>query len=201
MRFLLLPLLLTAAAVSAAAPRHDKDTSVNTRYQESEAEKAAQGFKEADIGLPAFPDPRSGTWFDIDAGNTYGKTPKILLDSITVAPDTSVRYVLNIQSKQGYDNLSAEGLFCAGTSFSLQESKRSSFKIFAYGDTVNKRWIAPRNAAWKPIGAILNSADPVRGSLYRAFCEDGKPNSAETLRQRVIDRSGRHPTSMINRNK
>ncbi|OSI06682.1 cryptic protein cnp1, partial [Neisseria canis] len=45
MRFLLLPLLLAVSAVSTAAPRHDKDTLVNTRYQESEAEKAAREFK------------------------------------------------------------------------------------------------------------------------------------------------------------
>lgn len=201
MRFLLLPLLLAVSAVSTAAPRHDKDTLVNTRYQESEAEKAAREFKEADIGLPPFPDLQSGHWFDIYVGNTYDKKPKILLDSISIAPDTSVRYVLNIQSKQGYDNLSAEGLFCADTTFSTKESKRSSFKIFGYGDTVNKRWITPRNADWKPIGAILNSADPVRGVLYRAFCEDGKPGSAEVLRQRVMERSGKHSRSMTNLNK
>ncbi|OSI15349.1 CNP1-like family protein [Neisseria dumasiana] len=201
MRFLLLPLLLAVSAVSTAAPRHDKDTLVNTRYQESEAEKAAREFKEADIGLPPFPDLQSGHWFDIYVGNTYDKKPKILLYSISIAPDTSVRYVLNIQSKQGYDNLSAEGLFCADTTFSTKESKRSSFKIFGYGDTVNKRWITPRNADWKPIGAILNSADPVRGVLYRAFCEDGKPGSAEVLRQRVMERSGKHSRSMTNLNK
>ncbi|OSI34693.1 CNP1-like family protein [Neisseria dumasiana] len=201
MRFLLLPLLLAVSAVSTAAPRHDKDTLVNTRYQESETEKAAREFKEADIGLPPFPDLQSGHWFDIYVGNTYDKKPKILLDSISIAPDTSVRYVLNIESKQGYDNLSAEGLFCADTTFSTKESKRSSFKIFGYGDTVNKRWITPRNADWKPIGAILNSADPVRGVLYRAFCEDGKPGSAEVLRQRVMERSGKHSRSMTNLNK
>ncbi|KPN73708.1 CNP1-like family protein [Neisseria sp. 74A18] len=201
MRFLLLPLLLAVSAVSTAAPRHDKDTLVNTRYQESEAEKAAREFKEADIGLPPFPDLQNGHWFDIYVGNTYDKKPKILLNSISIAPDTSVRYVLNIQSKQGYDNLSAEGLFCTDTTFSTKESKRSSFKIFGYGDTVNKRWITPRNADWKPIGAILNSADPVRGVLYRAFCEDGKPGSAEVLRQRVTERSGKHSRSMTNLNK
>ncbi|SUA36086.1 Cnp1 [Neisseria zoodegmatis] len=201
MRFFLLPLLLAVSAVSTAAPRHDKDTLENNRYQESEAEKAAKDFKEADIGLPAFPDTRSGNWFDIYVGNTFDKQPKILLDSLIIAPDTSVRYVLNVKSKQGHDNLSAEGLFCADTSFSIKESKRSSFKIFGYGDTVNKRWITPRNAQWKPVGAILNSADPVRAPLYRAFCEDGGPANVEVLRQRVIERVGKHPTTMTNRNK
>lgn len=201
MRFFVLPLLLAVSALSAAAPRHDKDTLVNNRYQESEAEKTVRDFKEADIGLPAFPDTRSGNWFDIYVGNIYDKKPKILLDSITISPDKSVRYVLNTQSKQGYDNLSAEGLFCADTSFSTKENKRSSFKVFAYGDTVNKRWIAPRNGRWKPIGAVLNSADPVRAPLYRAFCEDGRPDSADVLKQRVIERVGKHSTSMTNRNK
>ncbi|MDO1508885.1 MULTISPECIES: CNP1-like family protein [unclassified Neisseria] len=196
-RFLLLVPVL-AAAHAFAAPHHDKDTLTNSRYQESTAEKAAREFKEADVALPAFPDTRNGGWFDIYVNNTYTKKPKILLDSIALAPDGTVRYVLNIQSKQGYDNLSSEGIFCAGTSFSLKESQRSSFKVFGYGDTVNKRWITPRNGEWKPIGAILNTADPVRGVLYRAFCEDGKPENEQALRERVIRRAGSRSLSAGN---
>ncbi|OSI07212.1 Cnp1 [Neisseria animaloris] len=197
--FLFIPLL--AAIQAFAVPRSDKNTLTNTRYQESEAERAAREFKEADLPLPAFPDTGSSGWFDIYVGNTYSKKPKILLDSITPAPDGTVRYILNTQSNRGYDNLSSEGIFCAGTSFSLKESQRSSFKVFGYGDTVNKRWITPRNGEWKPIGAILNTADPVRGVLYRAFCEDGKPESAEALRERIVRRAGKRPLSASNPDK
>ncbi|WP_373698981.1 CNP1-like family protein [Neisseria dentiae] len=198
-RILLLALAATALQVSAA-PRHDKDTLENTRYQESEAEKAAREFKEADVALPAFPDTKSGGWFDIYVGNDFGKQPKILLDSISRAPDGTIRYVLNVQSQQGHDNLTAEGIYCSPTSFG-GESKRSSYKVFGYGDPVNKRWIAPRKGSWKNIGSILSGADPIRGPLFRAFCEDGTPASQQALQQRVTERAGKYSPSMINRSK
>ncbi|QEY26327.1 CNP1-like family protein [Neisseria zalophi] len=199
MRRILLCVAALMAAQAFAAPHHDKDTLVNSRYQESEAEKQAREFKEANLALPDFPDVGSNGWFDIYVGNTFNKQPKILLESIIPAEDGSIRYVLNVRSNRGYDNLSSEGLFCANTtSFSKDASKRSSFKVYAYGDTVNKRWIPLRKSEWKPIGAILNDADPVRGVLYSAFCEDGKPETAEALRERVIQRAGDRNLSLRN---
>ena len=198
-RISLLALALIISTPAFSAPRNDKDTLTNTRYVESEAERAAREFKEADVALPEFPALQSGNWFDLYVGNTYKNQPKVLLDSVSLAPDGSVRYILNIQSAQGYDNLTAEGIFCADTSFNNRDSKRSSFKVFGYGDTVNRRWITPRsNNDWQPIGAILNSADPVRGVLYRAFCVDGKPESDAALRDRLVQRSGRYATTLTN---
>ncbi|MBF0803961.1 MULTISPECIES: CNP1-like family protein [unclassified Neisseria] len=196
---LMLALAATALQVSAA-PRSDKDTFENTRYQESEAEKSAREFKEADVALPAFPDTKNGGWFDIDAGNAFDKRPKILLESIGRAPDGTVRYVLNVQSKQGHDNLTAEGIYCASSSFG-GENKRSAYKVFGYGDPVNQRWIAPSKGSWKNIGSILSGADPIRGPLFRAFCEDGTPSGGPALQQRVIERAGKHHPSLTNRNK
>lgn len=144
------------------------------------------------MALPAVPATDSGEWFDLYINNTFTKKPKILLDSIAFAPDRTVRYILNTQSARGHDNLSAEGIFCAENSLSLNANSRSTYKIFGYADTVNKRWITPRNAEWKPIGAILNSADPIRGVLYRAFCVDGLPDNDAALQQRVRERSGRY---------
>lgn len=195
-RILLLALAATALHVSAA-PRNDKDTLVNTRYQESEAEKASREFKEADVALPPLPDTQSGRWFDIYAGENFGRQPKILLDSISIAPDRTVRYVLNVKSQQGHDNLSAEGIYCTPSSIG-RESKRSSFKVFAYGDTVNKRWVVARKGDWKPVGAILSGADPIRAPLVRAFCEDGTPNSEQALQRRVSERAGRNSGSLSN---
>lgn len=199
-RISLLALSLIIGSQAFAASRNDKDTLTNTRYQETPEEIAAREFKEADVPLPDFPDTKSGGWFELYISNTYKNQPKVLLDSVTPAPDGSIRYILNMQSKQGYDNLTAEGIFCSNVAFNYNDdSKRSSYKIFGYGDTVNKRWITPRsNTGWKPIGAILNSADPVRGALYRAFCEDGKPSDAAKLRDRIIQRSGRYAPSVTN---
>ncbi|MCS4533756.1 CNP1-like family protein [Neisseria montereyensis] len=191
MRRILLCASVLMAAQAFAAPRAMKNALINDRYQESEAEKNAREFKEAELPLPAFPDMNSEGWFDIYAGNTFNGQPRILLESITPAEDGSIRYILNARSSRGYDNLSAEGLFCAATtSFSKDASKRSSFKVYAYGDTVNKRWIPLRKGEWKSIGSILNDADPIHGVLYRSFCEDGKPSTAEGLRERIIQRAG-----------
>ncbi|WP_416192730.1 CNP1-like family protein [Neisseria sp. CCUG12390] len=203
MRRIGLLVLALAAASASAAPRSDKDTLVNSRYQESAGEKAAREFKESDSVLPALPDTKSGDWFDIYVSESYAKRPKILLSSLQImpAPDTSIRYILNTQSSQGHDNLTAEGIFCARSSFDYGDDKRSSYKIFGYGDPVNQRWIKPRNADWKPMGGAMSRNDELRSTIYNAFCVDGTPKSVEGLIERLQQRAGRHKPSMVNRNK
>ena len=114
-RFALLALSL-AATQAFALGFSQKDTLTNTRYQESPEEVAAREFKEHKAELPPLPDTQSGDWFDLYVNETYGKQPKILLSSLQImpAPDNSIRYVLNVRSDKGYDNLSVEGLYCAG---------------------------------------------------------------------------------------
>ena len=198
-RISLLALAFAAAYVYAGST--DKDTLVNTRYKESAAEKNAREFKEADIPLPAFPDTARGNWFDVYVDRDYGKYPKILTDSIEIAPDRSIRYVLNVKSAQGYDNLSVEGLYCAESSFDYGNNKRSSYKVFGYGDTVNKRWISPRNGTWKDIGSAMSRNDALHTVIYKAFCEDGVPPSADALRARLTQRAGKYAPSLTNRDK
>jgi len=181
MRRISLLVLALAAAHAYAAGSTDKDSLVNTRYKESAAEKNAREFKEADIPLPAFPDPARGNWFDIYVDRDYGKSPKILTDSIEIAPDRSIRYVLNVKSAQGYDNLSAEGLFCADTSFSSG--------------------ISPRNGTWKDIGSTMSRNDALHTVIYKTFCEDGVPSSVDALRARLTQRAGRYSPSLTNRDK
>lgn len=202
-RISLLVMMALAAPSAFAFPKSDKDTLVNSRYQESAQEKAAREFKEAEADLPALPDTKSSDWFDIYVSETYAKQPKILLSSLQImpSPDTSIRYILNTQSSQGYDNLTAEGIFCARSSFNYGGDKRSSYKVFGYGDPVNNRWIKPRNADWKPMGGAMNRNDELRSVLYNAFCVDGAPNTVEGLIERLQQRTGRHKTSLINTNK
>ncbi|STZ76511.1 CNP1-like family protein [Bergeriella denitrificans] len=203
MRHLILPLLILSAASAFALPRSDKDTLTNTRYKESTAEKAAREFKEADADLPPLPDTASGDWFDLYVSEDYTRKPKILLDSLQImpAPDTSIRYVLNVQSAQGYDNLTAEGIFCARSSFNYGGDKRSSYKVFGYGDTVNRRWIQPRNGEWKSLGQAMSRNDELRTVLYQAFCVDGTPQSVEGLVERLKERGGKFAPSLKNRYK
>ena len=201
-RFALLSLSL-AATQAFALGFSQKDTLTNTRYQESPEEIAAREFKEHKAELPPLPDTQSGDWFDLYVNETYGKQPKILLSSLQImpAPDNSIRYVLNVRSDKGYDNLSVEGLYCARTSFTYSKDKRSSYKVFAYGDTVNHRWIEPRKGDWKLIGNAFSRNDALHTALYQAFCIDGMPTTVEGLVQRLKERGGRHGTTLTNHDK
>ena len=201
-RFALLALSLTATQAFALG-FSQKDTLTNTRYQESPEEVAAREFKEHKAELPPMPDTQSGDWFDLYVNETYGKQPKILLSSLQImpAPDNSIRYVLNVRSDKGYDNLSVEGLYCARTSFTYSNDKRSSYKVFAYGDTVNRRWIEPRKGDWKLIGNAFSRNDALHTALYQAFCVDGMPTTVEGLVQRLKERGGRHGTTLSNHDK
>ena len=201
-RFALLALSL-AATQAFALGFSQKDTLTNTRYQESPEEVAAREFKEHKAELPPLPDTQSGDWFDLYVNETYGKQPKILLSSLQImpAPDNSIRYVLNVRSDKGYDNLSVEGLYCARTSFTYSNDKRSSYKVFAYGDTVNRRWIKPRKGDWKLIGNAFSRNDALHTALYQAFCVDGMPTTVEGLVQRLKERGGRHGTTLSNHDK
>ncbi|WP_455030010.1 CNP1-like family protein [Neisseria sp.] len=201
-RFALLALSL-AATQAFALGFSQKDTLTNTRYQESPEEVAAREFKEHKAELPPLPDTQSGDWFDLYVNETYGKQPKILLSSLQImpAPDNSIRYVLNVRSDKGYDNLSVEGLYCARTSFTYNNDKRSSYKVFAYGDTVNRRWIEPRKGDWKLIGNAFSRNDALHTALYQAFCVDGMPTTVEGLVQRLKERGGRHGTTLSNHDK
>ena len=201
-RFALLALSL-AATQSFALGFSQKDTLTNTRYQESPEEVAAREFKEHKAELPPLPDTQSGDWFDLYVNETYGKQPKILLSSLQImpAPDNSIRYVLNVRSDKGYDNLSVEGLYCARTSCPYSNDKRSSYKVFAYGDTVNRRWIEPRKGDWKLIGNAFSRNDALHTALYQAFCIDGMPTTVEGLVQRLKERGGRHGTTLSNHDK
>ena len=201
-RFALLALSLTATQAFALG-FSQKDTLTNTRYQESPEEVAAREFKEHKAELPPLPDTQSGDWFNLYVNETYGKQPKILLSSLQImpAPDNSIRYVLNVRSDKGYDNLSVEGLYCARTSFTYSNDKRSSYKVFAYGDTVNRRWIEPRKGDWKLIGNAFSRNDALHTALYQAFCIDGMPTTVEGLVQRLKERGGRHGTTLSNHDK
>ena len=204
-RFALLALSL-AATQAFALGFSQKDTLTNTRYQESPEEVAAREFKEHKAELPPLPDTQSGDWFDLYVNETYGKQPKILLSSLQImpAPDNSIRYVLNVRSDKGYDNLSVEGLYCARTSFTYSNDKRSSYKVFAYGDTVNHRWIEPRKGDWKLIRQCVQpqrcpAHRPVSGILYRRHADNGRRLGTTFERTRRPSRHNADQPRQINR--
>lgn len=179
----MLPMLAFADSIN------DKETLENTRFVETDASRAVEQYREAEYRLPEFPQEKT-QWFAIDAGETFARQVLLDLDSLDLGSDRTVRYVLNERSQNGIDNLTVEALFCSPTSFN--QSKKSSYKVYAYGDTVNRRWIEARRGQWRDIGPI-HQAEAAHGALYRVFCEDGLPRTREELLGRVYARGGHVP--------
>lgn len=181
---------LPLCASAAVGVINDKESLENTRFVETEASRALDNYQEAAYTLPEFPRQDTAKWFDIYAGETFNRTVQIDLNSLSLGSDRTVRYVLNERSQNGIDNVTVEAMYCSPTSF--YQTKESSYKIYAYGDTVNHRWIEARRGQWRDIGPI-HQAEAVHGALYRVFCEDGLPHNQEELMQRVYERGGRSP--------
>lgn len=169
--------LLCASALSAYAEPRDFGIAV--------LPEAPKQFNESQIDLPEFPDVEQGQWLELYISPTYKGQARILLDSIQVAEDGSVRYVFNNRSSSGYDNVTAEGLLCVG---GLLNSDGAKLKTFAYGDTSTKRWIMPRRSDWQVIGGKRNAVDPVRSTLYEAFCVEHKLKTADNFRKTLMQK-------------
>lgn len=194
MRYLL-PIILLACTTFAHAAHNQKDTLTNTNYVEQPGSIDYDTLTEVEQPLADINTARKGEWFDLYISNTYPKHPAISLDTLSLAPDRTVRYILNTRSALGSDNISAEAMYCANTSFNRDNNPGSVFKIYAYADTINNRWITLRQPKWKSIGTILNATDPVHATLYRVFCEDGLPADNATLRTRILERAGKYDQS------
>lgn len=185
----LLGVLGLAASVQASAyslQHHDisgKNSDYNTRYAETEHDKA---FEESRLPLPEFPDEQTN-WLPIEPADGTNRRIAVSEQSITLAPDRTVRYVLNIRSANGSDNISAEALYCAPYTLS---AKPSSYKIYAYGDSAGQRWIPLRRSEWKRLGTVLNAEHPIRAAIYQAWCVDGLPSDAAGLIRRLKERAG-----------
>lgn len=154
-----------------------KDDSYNQHYIGPDEDAP---WEENALPLPAYPQGNE-KWVDIYVSQTYKGHPKLMLDNIVINTDKTVHFILNQQSDQGINNLTAEAMHC---------QSRSS-KILAFGDDVNKRWIQPRNSQWKVIGTTLNQLDKVRSVLYQTFCEDGLPMNQKELIERINTRAMR----------
>lgn len=181
MKHRLAVILCCTAALPAFANDYLDYRQDRTRQNLSEYHR---DFNEADVELPPVPNPDAEGWFELYIGNTFAGHPRILLDSITYAPDGSVRYLFNNHSAKGMDNVTAEGIYCVSGK-KLLDSEGSLLKTFAYADLANNRWIMPRNAGWQTLGSQRNSSDRVRRVLYDAFCIDGKAKDDADLRRRV----------------
>ncbi|SCK10859.1 CNP1-like family protein [Vogesella sp. LIG4] len=175
-RTLTLSLLLAAAANPAhadmAKDRPDRTSRFNS-YQEGPA------WQEGQQALPPFPE--AVKWVELPMPASIRGKIFIGIDDLQRGDDEVVRYTLRQQSSSGIDNISREGLHCM----------QRNLRIYAFGDTVNKRWIESQNGTWRH----LTDADMLRRSLVEAMCPKGwtPPNREEILvnlnRAGGIDRS------------
>lgn len=87
--------------------------------------------------------------------------PKVFVDisDMQLGEDEVIRYTLRQLSSSGIENISREGLYCI----------KRQLRSYAYGDTVNKRWIEAQNSSWRGVAAN----DWVRRELIDAMCPKG----------------------------
>lgn len=170
---------ILSSAVWADSVYLDKFLSQNTKNEGWNLE-----FVEKEIELPEFFNVNQGEWVDLYVEKTYTNQVSILAESIHLPGDGSIRYVLNVRSNSGVDNITAEGMLCVsgGERFSSESSK---MKTFAYADTIGKRWIKARNAQWQSFNSNANSLEKIRQVIYDVFCSGGRFISEDEVRKRL----------------
>lgn len=147
-------------------------------------------FTESPIQLPDVPDTQQGDWFSLYVSPTFTGQARILLSSIQIIDDGSIRYIINNQSAKGFDNVSIEGMLCNGSLFDSEDAK---VKVFAYADTVNNRWIETKQSNWKDFRDSRNNTDQVRDVIYDSLCKDiNNRNDVSELRQRIEQNAGQN---------
>ncbi len=128
--------------------------------------------------LPPFPEMGEDLWQEFYVNEQHKNTALLHLQSISVVPnDFTIRYVLNIKTPSGVNNISAEGLRC---------TDRLN-KVMAYADTVNQRWIENKRGEW----ASIDSSDAVRLQIRYIFCDKGTPKDHNDAVDRVFKEGGK----------
>lgn len=147
-------------------------------------------FTESQVQLPNVPNTQQGDWFLLYINPTFSGQARILLSSIQIIDDGSIRYIINNQSAKGFDNISLEGMLCNSNLFDSEDAK---VKIFAYADTTNDRWIETKKSSWKNFRDSRSNTDKVRDVIYNAFCKDiNNRSDVSELRQRIEQNAGQN---------
>lgn len=163
---------------SAALVLARADEAFNSHFTDSS--DGERVWQEQAVPLPSYP-AADAQWVNMYINATYTGQPQLMLNSIFINKDNTVHYILNQKSKEGINNLTAEGMYCA----------KRSVKVYGYGDDDHKRWVQARQPKWTVINTTFNDLDPVRSVLYQTFCEDGLPSNQKELMERIRDRAMR----------
>lgn len=149
----------------AAFPSHAGENSSrimnNNNYDFEDENKP---WAESTYTLPAYPDKPDWVGFYVNQAmkNQYFADAKTL----TLTDDGVIRLILRIRSPAGAENISYEGIQC----------QQGTYRTYAFGDTINKRWIESTRAQWRKI----EYDDKLRQRLREDMCpEKYAPKSAD----------------------
>lgn len=121
-------------------------------------------WQEQLLPLPAY---GGMDWVELEKPATL--KGQLFIDSKTLllADDRTVRFTLLQLSSGGIENISHEGVHCG------ERTQRS----YAYGDSVNKRWIESMRKEWRK----LDRNNLAMKTVVQAICPDNTPplNAAE----------------------
>lgn len=141
-----------------------------------------EGWKETQAALPPYPqDLNAPNWFPLYVDETYPTEVRIDMDSVTLEPDRTIRYVINERSRAGVDNLRVAATYCPAR----------LFKIYAYGDSYTHTWMPNPDAAWESLVKGTSSRNRVNALMGRIFCDEGMPISHADMLGRIRIRGSR----------
>ncbi|EEG07906.1 CNP1-like family protein [Pseudogulbenkiania ferrooxidans] len=156
----LITLLALSAGTLAAGASAGEIKRPNTNY----ALDDLPAWEEGAYALPAY--PVDADWVGFFVHHTLQNQYFIDAKSVNVADEQLVRYVVKVVSPSGAVNLSAEGLQC----------RQKQIRSYAFGDTVNRRWIESMKPAWRNI----EYDDLLHRRLRENLCQDNwAPKTAE----------------------
>lgn len=168
-KYILLLILGSLASLSFSAPK--------AKYNENPHFKDVP-WSEDVLPLPPYPDMNEEEWQSFFVGINYKNITSLHVKSLNInTEDLTLRYVLNIKTPTGVDNISAEAFRCANR----------QNKIFAFADTKNKKWIKNQMSDWTSV----NQNDSVRNEIYYMFCRDGVPKTRDEVINRFMSGSER----------
>ncbi|AXE35539.1 hypothetical protein DK843_15230 [Chromobacterium phragmitis] len=146
-RIALLPALLALSLGLPALAGNDR-INKNINFEEEKP------WAEQDYALPDY--PQNPDWVEVKPDWLQQNRFFVDATTLSVAGDGVVRFVSRVLTPSGVENLSVEGILC----------KENQYKAYAFGDSINHRWIEAMRPQWQTI----NSADKLRREQRSLMC-------------------------------
>lgn len=141
--------LLAVCAMAALSPLAQAEYR-NEMFNQNYVWEEEKPWEEKAVELPAYPE--NGRWQRFEVGPTTRNQHAIDIASLRIDDDGVVRFALRVQSPDGAETLTYDGLRCAA-----REHKR-----YAIGRADNKTWSPSRLGQWRRLEAgqtVLRALD------------------------------------------